>query len=337
MKEILIVGGAGYIGSHMCKYLHNKKMSPIVLDNLSYGHREAVKWGRLYEGELDDQDLLTEIFNKHDIKAVMHFAAFCYVGESVTDPLKYYQNNVAATLGLLKGMLKHKIKHFIFSSTCATYGEPQKLPLTEDHPQNPINPYGRSKLMIEQILDDFDSAYGLKSVCLRYFNAAGADPDGELGEDHRPETHLIPIVLQTALKQRKELKIFGNNYPTEDGTCIRDYIHINDLAQAHYLALLHLLNDGASKKYNLGNNNGHSIMEVIKVSAKVSKKEIPYQFAERREGDPAILVGSSEKAIKELNWQPEFNTLKNIIETAWNWHSNNPDGYGKYNKAALEN
>ena len=327
MSEILIVGGAGYIGSHMGKYLHGKGLNPVVLDNLSYGHKEAVQWGPLYEGELDDENLLADIFRKHDIKAVMHFAAFCYVGESVTDPLKYYQNNVASTLGLLSSMLGNGVDKLIFSSTCATYGEPNSLPMSESHSQHPINPYGRSKLMMENILDDLDPAYGLKSVCLRYFNAAGADPEGELGEDHDPETHLIPLVLRTALGLQGELTVFGNDYPTEDGTCIRDYIHITDLAQAHYLALLHLLDGGESKKYNLGNGSGYSILDVINTARQITGRDINYSFVDRRDGDPAVLVGSAEKAAHELGWKPEFNSLETILETAWNWHSQHPDGY----------
>lgn len=327
MIEILVVGGAGYIGSHMCKYLHGKGLKPVVLDNLSLGHKESVKWGPLYVGELDDQKLLTDIFTRHDIQAVMHFAAFCYVGESVTAPLKYYQNNVAATLGLLTSMLGHGIDKMIFSSSCATYGEPESLPISEGQSQQPINPYGRTKLMMENILDDLDSANGLKSVCLRYFNAAGADPEGELGEDHDPETHLIPLVLNAALGRLKELTVFGKDYPTEDGTCVRDYIHINDLAQAHYLALQHLLDGGKSEKYNLGNGSGYSILDVIHTASLLSGKEIQYTFADRRPGDPAVLVGSAEKVTRELGWNPEFNTLETILQTAWNWHSHNPDGY----------
>lgn len=328
MSEILVVGGAGYIGSHMCKYLHGKGLTPIVLDNLSLGHKESVQWGPLYQGELDDSKLLAKIFKQHQIKAVMHFAAFCYVGESVTEPLKYYQNNVAATLGLLSSMLEHGVDKIIFSSSCATYGEPERLPINEGQLQRPINPYGRTKLMMENILDDLDAANGLKSVCLRYFNAAGADPEGELGEDHDPETHLIPLVLYAALGRIKELTVFGKDYPTEDGTCIRDYIHINDLAQAHHLALLHLLDGGSSKKYNLGNGNGYSILDVINTASRVSGKEIAYSYADRRAGDPAILVGSAEKAITELNWKPEFDSLENILQTAWDWHLNHPNGYG---------
>lgn len=327
MKDILVVGGAGYIGSHMCKYLHEKGMRPIVLDNLIYGHRDAVQWGPFYEGDMADAALLKKIFAEHNIEAVMHFAAYCYVGESVQEPLKYYQNNISATLTLLSEMVAHGILSFIFSSTCATYGEPEQLPLREDFKQQPINPYGRSKLMMEQILDDLDHANGLKSVCLRYFNAAGADPDGEIGEDHDPETHLIPLVLKTALGQRDQLTIFGNDYPTEDGTCIRDYIHIVDLAQAHHLSLMHLLEGGESKKYNLGNGNGYSILEVIETAKEVTGKDITYSYADRRAGDPAALVGSAELITRELGWKPEFHSLKSILRTAWNWHVSNPEGF----------
>ncbi|PHR24075.1 MAG: UDP-glucose 4-epimerase GalE [Desulfotalea sp.] len=327
MKEILVVGGAGYIGSHMCKYLHEKGLQPIVLDNLSYGHRQAVQWGPFYEGDLADRSLLKKIFARHTIEAVMHFAAFCYVGESVEAPLKYYQNNVSAPLTLLTEMVEHNILNFIFSSTCATYGEPEQLPLLEDFPQNPINPYGRSKLMMEHILDDLDLANKMKSVCLRYFNAAGADPEGKIGEAHNPETHLIPLVLQTAMGQRDELKIFGSDYPTTDGTCIRDYIHIQDLAQAHHLCLTHLLAGGESRKYNLGNGNGYSILDVIKTAEIVSKKKIAYSYAPRRPGDPAALVGSAALITQELGWKPKFNSLESILSTAWNWHVNHPKGF----------
>lgn len=332
MSEILVVGGAGYIGSHMCKYLYGKGMRPVVLDNLSLGHRESVKWGPLYEGDLDNRKILTEIFTRHDIQAVMHFAACCYVGESVTEPLKYYQNNVAATISLLASLQEHGIDKMIFSSSCATYGEPKNIPIREDQPQRPINPYGRSKLMMENILDDLDAINSLRSVCLRYFNAAGADPEGELGEDHDPETHLIPLVLYAALGRLKKLTVFGKDYPTEDGTCVRDYIHVNDLAQAHYLALLHLLNGGESKKYNLGNGSGYSIVDVIETASQVCGRNIAYTFAGRRVGDPAVLVGSAEKAIRELGWKPEFNNLETILQTAWDWHLNNPEGYASNKK-----
>ena len=328
MKYILVVGGAGYIGSYMCKCLAKNGYKPIVLDNLVRGHFEAIKWGPFYEGSISDKALLMHIFSKHEIAAVMHFAAFCYVDESVREPVTYYQNNVANTINLLKAMIEKNISNFIFSSSCATYGEPIETPITEQHPQNPINPYGRSKLMVEQILDDFGNAYGLKSVSLRYFNAAGADPDGEVGEDHTPETHLIPLVLQTALGQKQVINIFGDDYPTEDGTCIRDYIHISDLAQAHLLALERLLNGQLTGQYyNLGNGDGYSVKQVIDTTRKITKKKIPTKIIERRLGDPALLIGSSKKAVNELEWKPQYSDLETIIETAWKWHKNNPNGY----------
>jgi len=326
--NILVVGGAGYIGSHMCKYLAKNKYTPVVLDNLVYGHREAVKWGPFIEGAMDKRDILDKIFTDYEIGAVMHFAAFAYVGESVNDPGKYYTNNVAATLSLLNAMIKHNVLKFIFSSTCSTYGEPVEIPITEIHPQNPINPYGRSKLMVEQILDDYGKAYGLNFISLRYFNAAGADPDGETGEDHDPETHLIPLILQTAVGKRDEITVFGDDYPTEDGTCVRDYIHVTDLAQAHLLALERLIGNKPGGKYNLGNGYGSSVKQVIDTARKITGKKIPSKIAARRPGDPAILAGSSKKAVEELGWKPEFADLESILKTAWRWHKNNPDGFG---------
>ena len=325
--NILVVGGAGYIGSHMCKYLSQNGFTPIVLDNLVYGHRRAVKWGPLIQGSMENKPILDMIFTDYEITAVMHFAAFAYVGESVTNPGKYYDNNVAATISLLETMRKHNVSKFIFSSTCATYGEPVEIPIRETHPQAPINPYGRSKLMVEQILDDYQNAYGLTSISLRYFNAAGADPDGEIGEDHNPETHLIPIILQTALGKRDKITVFGDDYSTEDGTCIRDYIHVTDLSQAHLLALEKLMNDYPGGKYNLGNGDGHSVRQVIDAAQEVTGSNIPSKVVERRPGDPAVLIGSSEKAVQELGWKPRFADLKNILGTAWHWHKNNPDGY----------
>lgn len=325
--NILVVGGAGYIGSHMCKYLAQNNHTPIVLDNLIYGHREAVKWGPFIEGAMENRDLLDNIFTQYKIEAVMHFAAFAYVGESVTEPGKYYENNVAATISLLEGMRKHNVLKFIFSSTCATYGEPVDIPIRESHPQKPINPYGRSKVMVEQILDDYQNAYGLNSISLRYFNAAGADPDGEIGEDHNPETHLIPLILQTAMGIRDEITVFGDDYPTEDGTCIRDYIHVTDLSQAHLLALEKLMNHSPGGQYNLGNGDGISVKKVIDAAREITGKRIPSKMAERRPGDPAVLIGSSDKANKELAWKPQFADLKSILETAWCWHKNNPYGY----------
>jgi UDP-glucose-4-epimerase GalE len=326
-ENILIVGGAGYIGAHMCKYLSQNNYTPVVLDSFVQGHKEAVKWGPLYEGSIENKRLLDRIFKEHKIEAVMHFAAFAYVHESFLAPDKYYRNNVAATISLLDAMKDNGIVKFIFSSTCATYGEPIEIPITESHPQAPINPYGRSKLMVEQIVDDFYAAYGLKSMILRYFNAAGADPDGELGEDHTPETHLIPLVLQVAAGKKKSIEIFGDNYPTEDGTCIRDYIHVYDLAQAHLLALEKLLNGSSGGKYNLGNGSGYSVKQVIETARKVTGKEIPTKTVKRRPGDPATLIGSSKKAIKELGWRQQFADLDSIIETAWQWHKQNPCGF----------
>ena len=327
MKNILVVGGAGYIGSYMCKYLAKNGYNPVVLDNLVLGHRQAVKWGPFYESSMSDKKLLKQIFSEFEISAVMHFAAFCYVGESVTDPGKYYLNNVANTIALLETMVEKNISNFIFSSSCAVYGEPLEIPITEKHPQHPINPYGRSKLMVEQILKDFSSGYGMKYVSLRYFNAAGADPEGELGEDHRPETHLIPLVLKTALGRRKDIKIFGNDYPTPDGTCVRDYIHIDDLAQAHLLALERILDGHSGGIYNLGNGTGYSVKDVIEVASSITGKPIPSITTERRQGDTAILVSSNDWAIKELGWKPRFSQLDGIIETAWEWHRNHPEGY----------
>jgi len=327
MKNILVVGGAGYIGSYMCKYLAKKGYNPIVLDNLVYGHRQAVGWGPFIKASMADSKLLKSIFTEYRVEAVMHFAAFCYVGESVLEPGKYYRNNVANTLNLLEVMIENNVKSFIFSSSCATYGEPIEIPITERHPQNPITPYGRSKLMVEQILKDFSNAYGLKYVSLRYFNAAGADPDGEVGEDHRPETHLISLVLQTALGQRERINIFGDNYPTKDGTCIRDYVHIADLAQAHLLALERLMNGMQEGEYNLGNGDGFSVKEVIEVALNVTGRAIASKVTKRRPGDPAVLIGSSKKIIKELGWKPQFADLSTIIETAWKWHKSHPEGW----------
>lgn len=326
-KKILVVGGAGYIGSHMCKHLSKNGYSPLVLDNLVYGHREAVQWGPLIQGSIEDARLLDKVFSEHDIYGVMHFAAYAYVGESVEDPAKYYRNNVAATLCLLEAMVRHGIDRFIFSSSCATYGEPVRIPMTEDHPQSPINPYGRTKLMVEQVLEDFERAYGLRSISLRYFNAAGADPDGELGEDHNPETHLIPLVLQTALGRREAIHIFGDDYPTTDGTCVRDYIHVEDLSHAHLIAMERLLDGASGEKFNLGNGEGYSVNQVIETARRVTGKSIPAKMDPRRPGDPPSLIGSSEKAMRDLGWKPKYPDLETILETAWNWHRRHPDGF----------
>jgi len=313
----------------MAKHLARHGYTPIVLDNLVYGHKEAAKFGPFFEGSMSDRDLLSRIFGEHTISAVMHFAAFCYVGESMTDPAKYYENNIVNTLALLEGMLEKQIDKFIFSSSCSIYGEPTEVPITEEHAKNPINPYGRTKLVVEQMLADFQQAYKINSISLRYFNAAGADPDGELGEDHDPETHLIPLVLQTALGQRPRVDIFGDDYPTPDGTCVRDFIHIEDLAQAHMLALERLLSGLPGDAYNLGNAKGHSVKQVIETAQRVSGREIPTQVVDKRPGDPAVLVSASEKAIRDLGWEPRFPELETIIETAWAWHKAHPNGYEK--------
>lgn len=316
---ILIVGGAGYIGSHMNKILNRHGMETVVLDNLIYGHREAVKWGKFIEGDLADTALLDRIFTEYPIEAVMHFSAYAYVGESVEKPAKYYNNNVVNTLHLLDAMRRHDVKYFIFSSTCATYGEPKQMPIVEDMPQNPINPYGRTKLMVEMILEDYHQSYGLNYCALRYFNAAGADPECEIGELHNPETHLIPLVLDVAIGKRKSISVFGTDYPTTDGTCVRDYIHINDLADAHVRALEYIRKNNCSEKFNLGNGCGYSVKEIIEMARKVTGEDIPVVYAERRPGDPPKLIGSAEKAKRILGWAPKFN-LESIIQTAWAWH-----------------
>lgn len=297
------------------------------LDNLAKGHREAIGDTPLVEADINNKAALEQVFQKHKIDAVMHFAAYSLVGESVADPAIYYRNNVLGTLNLLEVMLNHGVKRIIFSSTAAVYGEPVELPITEEHPTRPTNPYGTTKLAVEGMLHWFGQAYGLKYVSLRYFNAAGADVAGDIGEDHEPETHLIPLVLQTALGVRPEIKIFGTDYPTHDGTCIRDYIHVTDLANAHLLALEKLIKEGGTAIYNLGNGNGFSVREVIQVAQAVTGRPIKVAEAERRPGDPAVLVASSDKIKKELGWQPRFKELDKIISTAWQWHKTHPDDY----------
>jgi len=323
MTDILVVGGAGYIGSHMCKYLAAHGHRPVVLDNLVYGHREAVQWGPFVQGSLSDGELLKRIFSDYTIEAVMHFAAYAYVGESVEDPLKYYRNNVIETLSLLQAMIEAEVRCFIFSSSCTVYGEPVEIPISETHPLDPVNPYGRTKRVVEQILDDFQAAYGVKYAVLRYFNAAGADPEGCIGEDHRPETHLIPLVLETALGRRDAIHIFGTDYPTPDGTCIRDYIHVEDLAQAHLLAVEWLQSEN-SGIFNLGNGLGYSVRQVIETARRVTGKPIPEINGDRRPGDPSALVGSSRLAKERLGWRPKYADLDTIVETAWRWHRDHP-------------
>lgn len=317
---VLVCGGAGYIGSHVNKQLNKEGYETVVFDNLVYGHREAVKWGHFVQGDLKNIDEIEAVFQKYKVDAVFHFAAYAYVGESVEKPEKYYYNNVANTLNLLHVMRKYGCNKIIFSSTCATYGEPEQVPITEDMTQNPINPYGASKLMVERIFEDYSKAYGLKFVVLRYFNAAGADPEGEIGESHTPETHLIPLVLDAASGKRQDIKIFGTDYDTADGSCIRDYIHVYDLATAHLSALHHLEDGKESDFFNLGNTLGISVLEVVKSVKKVTGREFTVTMADRRAGDPAKLVGSSQKAQKVLGWKPIYGEIDAIVEHAWKWH-----------------
>ena len=319
-KFIIVTGGAGYIGAHACKALAAAGYTPVTYDNLVYGHRAAVKWGPLEIGDIGDRTQLETVMQKYNPGAVLHFAAYAYVGESVDNPAKYYRNNAAGTLSLLESMKKYRIDKIIYSSTCATYGMPDQIPIFENHSQNPINPYGRSKLMIEWILEDFAAAYDLKYVSLRYFNAAGADPAAEIGEDHDPETHLIPLVLEAASGRKKRIEIFGIDYDTPDGTCVRDYIHVSDLADAHVLALAYLNDGGQSDVFNLGNGKGFSVREEIAAAMKITGCNIPYREGDRRPGDPAVLIGSSDKIRDVLGWEPLYNSLDTIISTAWQWH-----------------
>ena len=320
---ILVTGGAGYIGSHCVIALQEAGFDIIVLDNLIYGHREFVEEltnVRLIQGDINDRALLDKLFNQHTISAVLHFAAYAYVGESVQNPAKYYRNNVVGTLTLLEAMVAARIQHLVFSSTCATYGIPNAVPIDEQHPQIPINPYGMSKLMVEKLLDDFSTAYDLRSVRFRYFNAAGADPQGRVGEDHNPETHLIPLVLQTALGHRDAITIFGTDYDTPDGTCIRDYIHVTDLAQAHLLGLKYLLDGNSTNVFNLGNGDGFSVREVIDTAKQITQRRIAVVEGTKRAGDPASLIGSAHKARQVLDWKPQYSAIATMIEHAWQWH-----------------
>ena len=319
---ILVCGGAGYIGSHINKELNKNGYETVVFDNLIYGHREAVKWGTFIEGDLSNTEDIEKVFSTYDIEAVFHFAAYAYVGESVNEPEKYYYNNVVNTLNLLKVMRKHNCKKIIFSSTCATYGEPEKVPITEDMPQNPINPYGMTKLTVERIFKDYKKAYGLQFAVLRYFNAAGADPDGEIGESHDPETHIIPLVLDAASGKRADIKVFGTDYDTPDGSCIRDYIHVTDLADAHLRALHYLENGGEGDFFNLGNTIGTSVLEIVDSVKRVTGKDFKVILSDRRAGDPAKLVGSSEKARRVLGWEPKYADIDTIVKNAWEWHEN---------------
>jgi UDP-glucose-4-epimerase GalE len=324
--RILVTGGAGYIGSHAVKLFLSRGHDVWVYDNLSLGHRAAVPDGRLLVGDLGELARLDNAFVMCRIEAVVHFAAFTYVGESVTEPAKYYLNNLVNTLHLLDTCRRHEVARFVFSSTCATYGLPLKVPITEEEKQQPINPYGNTKLAVEMALADFAAAYQWGYAALRYFNASGASPDGTIGEDHDPETHLIPLVIQAALGQRPALEIYGADYPTPDGTCVRDYIHVDDLAQAHLLAL-EALRPGTQLKVNLGTGRGYSVREVIRVVEEVSGKQVPIKEGPRRPGDPPYLIADSEKAQRELGWKPRYVELRPIVETAWNWHRTHPRGY----------
>lgn len=326
---ILVCGGAGYIGSHMVAKLLENNEEVVILDNFQKGHIDAILGGKLYVGDLRDRKILNKVFSENKIEAVIDFAADSLVGESVENPLKYFANNVGGTISLLEAMRDFGTKYIVFSSTAATYGEPENTPILEGDKTFPTNPYGESKLTVEKILKWSDNAYGIKYTALRYFNAAGAHVEGIIGEDHSPETHLIPLILQVALGKRESIKIFGEDYKTPDGTCVRDYIHVTDLASAHLLALDRLRRGNDSAIYNLGNGKGFSVKEVIEVARKVTGINIKAEAAPRRAGDPAILIASSEKAIEELGWKPEYNTLENIIETAWKWHKNHPNGYGR--------
>ncbi|MEZ5965394.1 MAG: UDP-glucose 4-epimerase GalE [Planctomycetota bacterium] len=327
---ILVVGGAGYIGSHTVAALRERGRPVLVLDDLSEGHVAAVKDTELVRGDVHDRACLDRIFGQRGVTAVFHFAARCYVGESVSDPGRYYRHNVGGTLNLLEAMVAHRVERLVFSSTCATYGTPDRMPLTEDLPQHPINPYGETKLVCEKMMRDFQRAHGLQAIALRYFNAAGAHPTGELGEDHDPETHLIPLVIGAALGTRPPVTVFGDDYPTPDGTCVRDYIHVCDLAEAHVLGLEAMERAGRAfgfRAYNLGNEQGTSVLEVIRAVETVSGRPVPRRVGPRRAGDPPRLVGSSAKIRAELGWQPRFGSIEQIVESAWRWHTTHPDGH----------
>jgi UDP-glucose-4-epimerase GalE len=320
MSTILVTGGAGYVGSHVCKALAAAGHTPVVYDNLGRGHREFVRWGPLEVGDVSDAARLDAVFARHRIDAVMHFAALAYVGESVGDPALYYRNNVGGTLELLEAMRRAGVRRLVFSSTCATYGVPERMPITEDLPQQPINPYGMSKLVVERVLRDYDAAYGLRSVSLRYFNAAGCDPDGEVGEDHDPETHLIPRVLMAADGALPHVEIFGTDYPTPDGTCLRDYVHVTDLAEGHVQALGYLERGGATTAVNLGTGRAFSVREVIAAAERATGRRVPVSEAARRAGDPPVLVADATRARAVLGFAPRFTEIEPVVATAWRWH-----------------
>ena len=318
--RVLVTGGAGYIGSHTAKALAHAGWEPVVLDDLSMGHRGAVRWGPFVHGNVGNRDLLRQVIGEHRVEGVIHFAACAYVGESVNEPRKYFQNNVANTLALLEVMMDAGVERIVFSSTCATYGLPESPAIGEDHPQRPVNPYGESKLFIERVLHAYGHAYGMRWIDLRYFNAAGADPDGELGEDHDPETHLIPLIAAAALGQRPCIDVFGTDYPTPDGTAIRDFVHVTDLADAHVRALRHLKDGGDSVALNLGTGAGHSVREVIATVEQVGRRSVPVREASRRPGDPPALVADARRAQTVLGWHPQYAALDVIVRTAWDWH-----------------
>ncbi len=320
-QTVLVTGGAGYIGSHTCKALKKGGFLPVTYDNLSTGHRSFVKWGPLCFGDLRDKEALRRTFSVYQPIAVLHFAADAIVIESMHNPAKYYSNNVTSSIALLEVMQEYKTPYLVFSSSCATYGNPNAPLITETHPQAPINPYGKSKWMVEQIIEDFIEIHHLKAVCLRYFNAAGTDFEREVGEDHHPETHLIPLIIQTALEQRSELIVYGDDFPTKDGSAVRDYIHVEDLAIGHVKALHHLLNGGKSSSINLGTGTGYSVFELIEMVERFAEKKIPFRVEKQRKGEPSHLVASNEKAKQLLNWTPLYSSLPTIIESAWNWHS----------------
>ncbi len=318
--SILIVGGAGYIGSQTAKLVAKAGQSPVVFDNLVYGHRSAVKWGPLIEGDLADAALVARVLKEHAVTAVIHFAAYAYVGESVTNPRKYFRNNVANTLNLLDAMVDNGVRDIVFSSTCATYGEPRAVPIAEDHPQHPVSPYGESKFMVERILHWYQGAYDVRYAALRYFNAAGADPDGEVGEDHDPETHLIPLAIKAALGKGPGLQVFGTDYPTPDGTAIRDYIHVVDLAEAHLLALDRLRAGEARLQLNLGTGTGHSVRQVVASVEKITGRKVPLREVGRRAGDPPALVADARQAAAVLGWKPRYSGIDTIVEHAFRWY-----------------
>lgn len=326
--NILVTGGAGYIGSHTVRLLEKTGGRVIVYDNLVTGHQSAVKNSLFIKGDIFDSDRLTDTIKRYDISSVVHFAAYSLVGVSMVNPRDYYHNNVAGTLNLLDVMQANGVKKLVFSSTAAVYGEPEKSPITEDAIKNPTNVYGRTKLIMENAMADYSRAYGLTYIALRYFNACGADAAGDIGEDHQPETHLIPLVLKACLGKTNGLNIFGEDYPTKDGTCVRDYIHVNDLGQAHVLALEALYNGHGSDVYNLGNGNGFTVKEIIEAAEAVTGLHVPKTIAARRAGDPAVLVAGSDKIRQDLGWQPKYTDINQIIATAWRWHQKNPDGFG---------